>query len=288
MRHYIRLIRPIHWIKNLLILLPLLCSGQFLQRDRLIPGILAFFAFSLLASSIYIINDVRDRDNDRKNPSKCTRPIASGAVSVPSALTLFGLMLVLALVCGIFANKTQALCWAVFLLYFFLNLVYSFGGKNVPRLDIAILVSGFLLRVVYGGIVTGIPLSHWLCLTVTAASFYLSLGKRRGELLKNPDNPRPVLRYYSRDFLEKNMYMSVALAIVFYALWTVDASSVSRFGTTALVWTVPLVILIFMRYSLIVEDKTDGDPVEVILHDVPLLLLALLLGVIVIGLIYIP
>ncbi len=288
MRHYIRLIRPIHWIKNLLILLPLLCSGQFLQRDRLIPGILAFFAFSLLASSIYIINDVRDRDNDRKNPSKCTRPIASGAVSVPSALTLFGLMLVLALVCGIFANKTQALCWAVFLLYFFLNLVYSFGGKNVPLLDIAILVSGFLLRVVYGGIVTGIPLSHWLCLTVTAASFYLSLGKRRGELLKNPDNPRPVLRYYSRDFLEKNMYMSVALAIVFYALWTVDASSVSRFGTTALVWTVPLVILIFMRYSLIVEDKTDGDPVEVILHDVPLLLLALLLGVIVIGLIYSP
>lgn len=288
MRHYIRLIRPIHWIKNLLILLPLLCSGQFLQRDRLIPGILAFFAFSLLASSIYIINDVRDRDNDRKNPSKCTRPIASGAVSVPSALTLFGLMLVLALVCGIFANKTQALCWAVFLLYFFLNLVYSFGGKNVPLLDIAILVSGFLLRVVYGGIVTGIPLSHWLCLTVTAASFYLSLGKRRGELLKNPDNPRPVLRYYSRDFLEKNMYMSVALAIVFYALWTVDASSVIRFGTTALVWTVPLVILIFMRYSLIVEDKTDGDPVEVILHDIPLLLLALLLGVIVIGLIYIP
>ena len=288
MRHYIRLIRPIHWIKNLLILLPLLCSGQFLQRDRLIPGILAFFAFSLLASSIYIINDVRDRDNDRKNPSKCTRPIASGAVSVPSALTLFGLMLVLALVCGIFANKTQALCWAVFLLYFFLNLVYSFGGKNVPLLDIAILVSGFLLRVVYGGIVTGIPLSHWLCLTVTAASFYLSLGKRRGELLKNPDNPRPVLRYYSRDFLEKNMYRSVALAIVFYALWTVDASSVSRFGTTALVWTVPLVILNFMRYSLIVEDKTDGDPVEVILHDVPLLLLALLLGVIVIGLIYIP
>ena len=141
---------------------------------------------------------------------------------------------------------------------------------------------------VYGGIVTGIPLSHWLCLTVTAASFYLSLGKRRGELLKNPDNPRPVLRYYSRDFLEKNMYMSVALAIVFYALWTVDASSVSRFGTTALVWTVPLVILIFMRYSLIVEDKTDGDPVEVILHDIPLLLLALLLGLIVIGLIYIP
>lgn len=88
MRPYIRLIRPKHWIKNLLILLPLLCSGQFLQHDRLIPGILAFFAFSLLASSIYIINDVRDRENDRKNPSKCSRPIASGAVSVSSAMLL--------------------------------------------------------------------------------------------------------------------------------------------------------------------------------------------------------
>lgn len=288
MRPYLRLIRPKHWIKNLLVLLPLLCSGQFLQHDRLIPGILAFFAFSLLASSIYIINDVRDRENDRKNPSKCSRPIASGAVSISSAMLLFIAVLALALVCGGFANGTRVLCWVIFLLYFFLNLIYSFGGKNVPLLDIAILVSGFLLRVIYGGMVTGIPLSHWLCLTITAASFYLSLGKRRGELLKNPDNPRPVLRYYSRDFLEKNMYMSVALAIVFYALWTVDASSVSRFGTTALVWTVPLVILIFMRYSLIVEDKTDGDPVEVILHDIPLLLLALLLGVIVIGLIYIP
>ena len=286
MRPYIRLIRPKHWIKNLLVLLPLLCSGQFFHRDRLIPGILAFFAFSLLASSIYIINDIRDRENDRKNPSKCTRPIASGAVSVPSALTLFAVMV--ALVCGGFANRTRVLCWVIFLLYFFLNLIYSFGGKNVPLLDIAILVSGFLLRVVYGGMVTDIPLSHWLCLTITAASFYLSLGKRRGELLKNPDNPRPVLRYYSRDFLEKNMYMSVALAIVFYALWTVDASSVIRFGTTALVWTVPLVILIFMRYSLIVEDKTDGDPVEVIFRDAPLLLLCGLLGLIVLGLIYIP
>ncbi len=288
MRHYIRLIRPKHWIKNLLILLPLLCSGQFFQRARLLPGILAFFAFSLLASSIYIINDIRDRENDRKNPSKCARPIASGAVSVSSALVLFAVILALALVCGVFANKGRILCWVIFLLYFFLNLIYSFGGKNVPLLDIAILVSGFLLRVVYGGMVTGISLSHWLCLTVTAAAFYLSLGKRRGELLKNPDNPRPVLRYYSRDFLEKNMYMSVALSIVFYALWTVDASSISRFGTTALVWTVPLVILLFMRYSLIVEDKTDGDPVEVIFHDLPLLLLAGLLGLIVLGLIYIP
>lgn len=288
MRPYIRLIRPKHWIKNLLVLLPLLCSGQFFHKDRLIPGVLAFFAFSLLASSIYIINDIRDRENDRRNPSKCGRPIASGAVSVSSALALFAGMLVLALICGIFANGTQLLCWAFFLLYFVLNLIYSFGGKNVPLLDIAILTSGFLLRVIYGGMVTGIPLSHWLCLTVTAASFYLSLGKRRGELLKNPDNPRPVLRYYSRDFLEKNMYMSVALAIVFYALWTVDASNVSRFGSTALVWTVPLVILIFMRYSLIIEDKTDGDPVEVILRDAPLLLLGGLLGLIVLGLIYIP
>lgn len=193
-------------------------------------------------------------------------------------MLLFIAVLALALVCGGFANGTRVLCWVIFLLYFFLNLIYSFGGKNVPLLDIAILVSGFLLRVIYGGMVTDIPLSHWLCLTITAASFYLSLGKRRGELLKNPDNPRPVLRYYSRDFLEKNMYMSVALAIVFYALWTVDASSVIRFGTTALVWTVPLVILIFMRYSLIVEDKTDGDPVEVILHDIPLLLLGTAAG----------
>ena len=198
MHNLFKLLRPKHWIKNLLVLLPLLCSGQVLQHDRLIPGILAFFAFSLLASSIYIINDVRDRENDRKNPSKCSRPIASGAVSISSAMLLFIAVLALALVCGGFANGTRVLCWVIFLLYFFLNLIYSFGGKNVPLLDIAILsfviykLLWMLRKTSSGRVLRGVLmlllamvlslLSPWLALLVTLCGMAVSYTQACGLL----------------------------------------------------------------------------------------------------------
>ena len=283
---YIKLARPHHWIKNVLVLLPLLCSGQFLEWERLRHALWGFLAFSLLASAIYCINDIRDRDKDRNSTTKCHRPIASGAVTVPKALVFCGGLLLGALGCGYLAAGLEPGCWLAFGAYFVLNLGYSLGLKNMPLIDIAILVSGFLLRILYGGAVTDIVLSKWLCLTVMAASFYLGLGKRRGEIRGQKGDTRAVLRYYSESFLDKNMYMCLALAVIFYALWTVDALTVARVGSENLVWTVPLVILICMKYSLAVEGESDGDPVEVLLHDRLLLGLALLLAVIVIAVIY--
>lgn len=283
---YIKLARPHHWIKNILVLLPLLCSGQFLEWDRLGRALWGFLAFSLLASAIYCINDIRDRDKDRNNAAKCHRPIASGAVTVPSALVFCGVLLAGALACGYLAAGLRRNCWLAFGAYFLLNLGYSLGLKDKPLIDIAILVSGFLLRTLYGGAVTDIVLSKWLCLTVMAASFYLGLGKRRGEIRGRTGGTRAVLRYYSESFLDKNMYMCLALAVMFYALWTVDDLTVARVGSENLVWTVPLVILVCMKYSLAVEGESDGDPVEVLLHDRPLLGLVLLLAVIVVAVIY--
>lgn len=285
MKDYIKLARPHHWMKNALVLLPLLCSGQVTEWQRLRAGLWGFLAFSLLASGIYVINDIRDREKDRLSSTKCHRPIASGKIPVPQAIGYCVVLLLMALGCGYLAAGLRPSCWVALLAYFLLNLGYSFGLKNVPLVDIAILVSGFLLRMVYGGAVTEIVLSKWLCLTIISISFFMGLGKRRGELTSQT-NRRSVLKYYSESFLDKNLYMCVALAVMFYSLWTVDEMTVSRVGSDNLVWTVPLVILICLKYSMNVEGDSDGDPVEVLVHDKILLAMIGLLGIIIFALIY--
>ena len=154
-------------------------------------------------------------------------------------------------------------------------------------MDIAILVSGFLLRVLYGSEIMGIEISNWLYLTVISMSFYLGLGKRRNELVKSTEGTtRKVLQFYNHSFLDKNMYMCLALTITFYSLWSVDPLTISRIGNSNLFWTVPLVILICMKYSLTIEGNSDGDPVEVVFRDKTLLALILFFGVITMGIIY--
>lgn len=231
MKDYIRLMRPKHSIKNVLVLLPLVFSGQLLDPTLLCRALCAFAAFCALASLIYIINDIRDADRDRQHPTKCNRPIASGAVPVSHAVAEAGLLVVFLGALG-FLCRFSPESWAYLGVYFVLNLGYSFGLKNVPLLDVVILVSGFLLRVLFGAAVTGIAISGWLYLTVTSVSFYMGLGKRRGELRLSGESTRQVLRYYSYEFLTQSMQMCLTLAIVFYSLWSVEKGA-------GLMWTVP-------------------------------------------------
>lgn len=144
--------------------------------------------------------------------------------------------------------------------YFLLNVAYSMGLKNKPIIDIVILAAGFVIRVFYGGVVTGVEISKWLYLVVTVGSLYMGLGKRRNELKKQTET-REVLKYYNVAFLDKNMYVCMALANVFYALWTFEMPN----PRTS--WTIPVFIILLMCYSLDIEGESDGDPVEVILHD---------------------
>lgn len=160
------------------------------------------------------------------------------------------------------------------LLYLGLNLAYSFGLKDIPLVDITILTAGFLIRVLYGAVVTGITISDWLWLTVVAISFYFSLGKRRNELQRiGGGETRAVLAFYTPNFLDKAMYMCLGLANTFYALWCMDARTTQLYGGVSLILTVPIVLLITLRYSMDVEGDSDGDPVEVLLHDKILLVL---------------
>ena len=273
MKPYLKLMRVHHYIKNALIFAPLVFSGDFFRPEKLLSAGLAFVSFCFLSSAVYVINDIRDVEKDRCHPTKCRRPIASGAVSVKAARGLMGLLLALAAVCHVLSGGS-GLSAALPLVYFALNLAYSFGLKNKPIVDIAILTSGFLLRVLYGAAVCSIAVSGWLYLTVISVSFYFSLGKRRNELVRQGGGEtRQVLKFYSRAFLDKNMYMFLGLANVFYALWTMEHES------EALIWTVPLVLLICMRYSLDIEGDSDGDPVEVLIHDKVLIGLCLVLAV---------
>ena len=281
MKNYIRLLRPKHYVKNVLVLLPLFFSGRFFERTALCAGLWGFAAFCLLSSLVYIINDLRDAPADRLHPTKCNRPIACGAVSVPVALALAAGLAALVMAAGIFA-RFPALGWIELTVYLLVNLAYSFGLKNIPVLDVALLVSGFLLRVLFGASVTGIVISNWLYLTVVAVSFYLALGKRRGELRRRSDGTRRVLRYYNDEFLSRNMSICLTLAIVFYSLWAADTAN----ADTHLIWTVPLVLCLCLKYSLTVEGDSDGDPVEVIYQDKVLLALIALFAVVTLALLY--
>ena len=170
--------------------------------------------------------------------------------------------------------------------YLVVNLGYSLGLKNIPILDIILLVSGFILRIFYGALIVNSSASSWVYLTVLSASFYLSLGKRRNEIRKAKGNTRKVLSFYNYEFLDKFMYACLTLTIAFYALWSADTRIMLRYGTNKLIWTVPVVMIIMMKYSYDIEMGSYDDPVEVLTKDKWLILLSFFYIVILLGLIY--
>ena len=167
-------------------------------------------------------------------------------------------------------------------MYFVLNLGYSFGLKNIPLIDIAILTSGFLLRAMLGAVVINVTVSNWLYLTIMSLAFYLSLAKRRNELAKQEsNNTRKVLKFYNYNFLDKNMTVFLTLSLVFYSLWCINA-----FSSQIMVFSIPILMLIVLRYSMIIENDSQGDPVDVVLTDIPLLLVILIYIILIFSILY--
>lgn len=275
MKSYFKLMRVHHYFKNLLVFIPLVFSGQFYDASKILSAVYAFIIFSLLSSVVYIINDIRDVHKDRLHSEKRNRPIASGAVSIRAAWMLVGVLItVIAVLCVLCLNSVYpALLLAAYLL---LNIGYSFGLKNLPIVDIIILVSGYLLRLLFGAAVTDITISKWLYLTAIGASFYMGFGKRRNEL-QSENGTRKVLQFYNKGFLDKNMYMCLGLTVMFYSLWCIDAETVNRIGSDNVIWTIPLVLIICIKYSLNIESESNGDPIAVILKDKVLLVLGVIL-----------
>lgn len=289
----IKLMRPKHYLKNALVFVSLFFTGNLLNPQMFGQVLLGTTAFCLLSSVVYIVNDIHDVEEDRQHGVKCFRPIASGDIPIPVAYGIAAVCFLLAVginLAVIRANQeTSYLSLLILFAYFLTNLGYSFGLKNIPFLDICLLVLGFLLRVLYGATLIGSGVSSWVYLTVLSLSFYLGLGKRRNEIKKITDGKsRKVLKYYTVEFLDRFMYVCLTLSIVFYALWSANSQTIEKYGTDKLVWTVPVVIVLLMKYSADVESDSFGDPVDVITKDYGLLGLAAAFCMLLAGLIYLP
>ena len=286
-KNYFKLLRVNHYLKNFLVLLPLVFSSELLNLSKLKTTVLGFIAFCLTASIVYIINDLKDIENDKKHPVKKNRPFASGKVSKVEGIIILIVLTLIVLGLSYFIGFEHWIALLLLGVYLLLNVFYSFGLKNVPIVDIVILVSGFLIRVVYGAQIIDLTVSNWMYLTVISASFYMGLGKRRNEIIKQGNKSRKVLKYYTKEFLDKNMYVFLGLCIVFYALWAVDPTTINKLGNNLMIWTVPFIMIILMKYSLNVEGNSFGDPVDVILHDKSLLAIGALYALSMFGIIYI-
>lgn len=267
MKKYFKLMRIQHYIKNLIILLPMVLSGRLFDIELVKVNLLGFLSFSLIASFIYVINDIFDVKQDRLHPIKCKRPIASGEIEKKNAIVFSILLFIISAMINYFiCIKSGYLVWILWSMYILINFLYSFGLKRIPVVDVIILAAGFLIRVLYGGAISGIEVSFWLYFTVLSLSVYMSLGKRRNELKNQGECVRKVLRYYNYKVTNGFMYAFFILTLVFYTLWCITVASIGKFSIF-IYFTIPLVFLVIARYSKDIEGKVDGDPVNVVLKD---------------------
>jgi decaprenyl-phosphate phosphoribosyltransferase len=271
MKYYLRLLRPKDWAKNLFLIVPSFFAGQFFVPS-LIPHIMeGFVAFSFFASAVYIINDYRDIDDDRKHPVKSKRPLASGLVKKKVAIIMCASLLSLGSVLGYLADP-HFLFLFILGLYFIINLFYSFGLKNIAIVDILILSSGFVLRVKGGAVISRVDTSEWLIIMTFLLSLFMAIAKRRDDLLlkgTTGTDMRKSMSGYNLDFLNTLLGLSSAIIIVAYINYTVSPVTVERLHTNRLYYSSLFVIAGLMRYLQITFVlKKSGSPTEILFKDV--------------------
>lgn len=273
MKNYLKLIRVEQWVKNLFVFAPLFFSGKITNTYLFYESIFAFLVFSLTASSIYIINDYFDIESDRRHPEKKTRPLASGAVSKRSAEILFAFLVILSvssIFIGNYVFHTNFWKFGVIIgFYFVMNLFYTFKLKQVAIVDICIIATGFVLRVLAGGYVTGIAVTNWAILLTFVLALVLAIGKRRGELINAQisGKTRKALDGYNVQFADIALSISCTLAIICYLMFTLSPEVQERFHPRVF-YTVLFVVFAFLRYlqQTLVYNKTES-PTKIVYKD---------------------
>jgi len=260
--------RPRQWVKNTFLFSGLVFSKNLFQAELLMKVSMGFILFCLAASSIYIFNDIQDRQNDSKHPEKGRRPIALGNLPVTQAYFVSVLLGGIALV---FASVLDLTFFALLVTYILLNLSYSLKLKQVVILDIMCIAFGFVLRILAGTTLAGIIPSDWLIVCTMTISLFLGFSKRRNELVfmvNHTDNQRKVLADYSIPFLDQMIAMVTACTVMSYILYTVSSETVARFGTRNLIFTIPFVLFGIFRYLyLIYHKRIIEEPTDLILMD---------------------
>lgn len=261
----VRTARPKQWVKNVLVFASLFTAGRITEVHLLVPGIVAFASFCLAASSIYLINDAKDAEADRAHPKKRNRPIAAGIVPVPVAYAVAAVLMLGGLGLSFAANWQLAVVIAV---YEAVQLGYCFGLKHEPVIDLCIVASGFLLRVIAGGVAANIPLTEWFLLVTAFGSLFMVSGKRYAEIRLFEETGaeiRSSLRKYSASYLRFVWATSVAIVITAYGLWAFDLHQQSR-SVWSVISIVPFVIAL-LRYAVDVDGGKAGAPDEIVLRD---------------------
>ena len=258
----IKLLRPHQWLKNGFVFAGLLFSQRWSDAAVVPNVLLAFAAFCCAASAVYVLNDWLDRKLDAQHPTKRLRPFASGAVSAPAGLVLAGLLL-LGGFCFAYGNRVLLSLLAVYLL---MNLAYSLRLKTVPVVDVFIISSGFILRLLAGTIAVGIAPSHWLLLTGMFVALFLGFAKRKAETFHEPASQRAVLAHYPPALLDTYIAMTMTAAVMSYSLFAISAESQLRHGER-LIYTVPLVIFGMLRYTYQVHRGRGEDVARDLLRD---------------------
>lgn len=270
----LRLLRPAQWIKNFFVLAPIVFGGALFDAHVWVQGLIAFFAFSFAASSIYCFNDIHDVADDRRHPVKCHRPIASGAVSVRQAYALMLVMLLLSVATCLTLNTPlltpHSPLW-VLLFYYVLNLAYCARLKQYAIIDVCIVAFGFVLRLLVGGLATGIVLSTWIVLMTFLITLFMSLAKRRDDVLRmeqTGEAPRKNTSRYNATFMDQALTITASVTLVCYIMYTVSPEVTARFHSSYLYLTSIFVLVGLLRYiQIAVVDKKSGNPTKVILHD---------------------
>ncbi len=265
-----KLLRIKDWAKNLFLFIPLFFSGELFNNTRIPSLIIGFFAFSFVASSIYIINDYRDIEADRTQPAKLTRPLASGKISKKNALIICIVLLILGFFLSYLANLRLKFTF-VLSIYFFLNLAYSFVLKTIPILDIFIVAAGFVLRIKAGSVITFIQVSEWLIIMVFLLALFMATAKRRDDLLLKMSSGidmRKSVKGYNLEYLSTIITLICAVIIIAYFMYTMSPEVIMRLGTYRLYYTSIFVIAGVMRYlQIIFVNGKSGSPTNILFKD---------------------
>jgi 4-hydroxybenzoate polyprenyltransferase len=283
---YLELLRPAQWSKNVFVLVGLVFAQRLAEPGSVVAALLAFVCFCALSSSVYVFNDIHDRNEDRLHPTKRQRPLASGRVSVGSA-ALVGLALLLGgLGGGFLLNRAFFL---VALIYIVLQAGYTTVLKHVTIADVIFIGLGFVLRAVAGVVVLeGAAISPWLVICTFTLCLFMGFSKRRCELNALAEDPangvdeaarhRRTLAHYTPELLNHMTTLSAGIAVVSFVLYAMDARTREVFGTNYLVYTLPLVVYAVFRFALLVEHGRVNGPTDVLLRDRPFQIALLLWG----------
>jgi 4-hydroxybenzoate polyprenyltransferase len=272
-KNIIQAMRPHQWTKNFFVYAALIFSQNIFKLPLLAKTTIAFSAFCLISSALYVFNDLKDLEEDKLHPLKSKRPIASGKIKKSTAILVMIVLSLLGFSSAFTLNKNY---FIIILVYFLLQVSYSIKLKHIVILDVFVVALGFLIRVVAGGLAIEVSLSSWLLICTILLALFLALSKRRHELVLLEDDARehrPILEEYSPYLLDQMIAVVTASTVIGYCLYTISEETVTKFGTTNLIFTVPFVLYGIFRYLYLIHQKTEGgSPEALIIKDKPLLI----------------